>query len=53
MGLGELKLGDLTSAFRALVTETVDSANRKNICHCLFGQRTRYTALSNTVAGLQ
>jgi hypothetical protein len=25
---GELKIGDLTSAFRALVTETVDNANR-------------------------
>ena len=26
---GELKIGDLTSAFRALVTETVDNANRE------------------------
>ena len=30
---GELKIGDLTSAFRALVTETVDNANRELSSH--------------------
>ena len=31
MHIGELKIGDLTTAFKALVTETIDSASAGNI----------------------